>query len=150
MGDCEKAHLLGAYHDGELPPDACRELERHLAGCSQCAAELQRIGELTRMLSCLGQVRIPAETLGRLHRAADALPTVAVRRMAGVLSSVAAIVLTVCTAGLSIQDSSASPSAMPFWETQVLSQQAEAADSGSSEELLVGWMAQDLAMRDEP
>ena len=35
--DCDK--LLGSlssYIDGDLPPELCEELERHLAGCNDC------------------------------------------------------------------------------------------------------------------
>lgn len=31
---------LSAYLDGELPEDACREIEEHLRGCSPCEAFL--------------------------------------------------------------------------------------------------------------
>ncbi|HXG32246.1 MAG TPA: zf-HC2 domain-containing protein [Bryobacteraceae bacterium] len=31
---------LSAYLDGELPEDACREIEEHLSGCSPCEAFL--------------------------------------------------------------------------------------------------------------
>lgn len=39
--NCEE--LLGslsAYIDGELPPELCHELERHLAGCDNCRVVL--------------------------------------------------------------------------------------------------------------
>ena len=31
---------LSAYIDGELPPDLCAELEKHLAGCNDCTVVL--------------------------------------------------------------------------------------------------------------
>ena len=39
--DCDK--LLGSlssYIDGDLPPELCDELERHLAGCNDCRVVL--------------------------------------------------------------------------------------------------------------
>jgi anti-sigma factor RsiW len=39
--NCEE--LLGslsAYIDGDLPPELCQELERHLAGCDNCRVVL--------------------------------------------------------------------------------------------------------------
>ena len=42
---------LSAYLDAELPPDACREIEEHLAGCSPCVEfvdSLRRTVELCR------------------------------------------------------------------------------------------------------
>jgi len=31
---------LSAYIDGDLPPELCEELEKHLAGCNDCRAVL--------------------------------------------------------------------------------------------------------------
>jgi len=31
---------LSAYIDGDLPPELCEELERHLAGCNDCRVVL--------------------------------------------------------------------------------------------------------------
>jgi len=36
-GKCQEVFsLLSAYLNLELPPDACQEIESHLAGCSPC------------------------------------------------------------------------------------------------------------------
>ena len=43
--------LLSDYLDFELPPDACEQIENHLAGCSPCvefAASLRKTVELCR------------------------------------------------------------------------------------------------------
>lgn len=43
--------LLSEYLDLELPPDACREIETHLAGCPPCiefAESLRRTVDLCR------------------------------------------------------------------------------------------------------
>ena len=43
--------LLSAYLNLELPPDACQEIETHLAGCSPCvdfAESLRKAVELCR------------------------------------------------------------------------------------------------------
>ena len=42
---------LSEYLDVELPPDACREMEAHIAGCGPCAAfteSLRKTIELCR------------------------------------------------------------------------------------------------------
>ena len=37
--DCKKMFaLLSEYLDLELPPDACQQMEAHIAGCEPCAA----------------------------------------------------------------------------------------------------------------
>jgi len=43
--------LLSQYLDLELPPEACREIEQHMAGCPPCvefAESLRRTVELCR------------------------------------------------------------------------------------------------------
>ena len=43
--------LLSQYLDLELPPEACREIEQHMAGCAPCvefAESLRRTVELCR------------------------------------------------------------------------------------------------------
>ena len=43
--------LLSQYLDLELPPDACREIEQHMAGCAPCvefAESLRKTVELCR------------------------------------------------------------------------------------------------------
>lgn len=37
--DCKKMFaMLSEYLDLELPPDACKQMEAHIAGCEPCAA----------------------------------------------------------------------------------------------------------------
>jgi anti-sigma factor RsiW len=44
---CRKAReLLLAHLDGRLRGPVCRELEAHLAGCPDCAACRERLGDL--------------------------------------------------------------------------------------------------------
>jgi RNA polymerase sigma-70 factor, ECF subfamily len=51
-GNCQEIFaMLSAYLDLELPPDACREIEQHLAGCPPCiefTESLRRTVELCR------------------------------------------------------------------------------------------------------
>jgi RNA polymerase sigma-70 factor (ECF subfamily) len=50
--DCREMFArLSEYLDVELPPDTCREMEAHIAGCGPCAAfteSLRRTIELCR------------------------------------------------------------------------------------------------------
>lgn len=52
MSDCKEMFaLLSEYLDLQLPPDACAEIEQHLAGCPPCiefAESLRRSIELCR------------------------------------------------------------------------------------------------------
>lgn len=50
--DCKEVFaILSQYLDLELPPEACREVEQHLEGCSPCidfAESLRKTVELCR------------------------------------------------------------------------------------------------------
>lgn len=52
MEDCKQVFaLLSQYLDLELPPDACKAIETHLAGCAPCiefAESLRKTVELCR------------------------------------------------------------------------------------------------------
>ncbi len=59
--------LLSDYLNLELPPDACKEIEAHLAGCPPCiefAESLRRTVELCRHYG-LSEVPKPLETNAR-------------------------------------------------------------------------------------
>ena len=53
--DCEYRTRLDAFHDGELPPAAAREVERHLETCPVCAAELAEIREVADSFGGMAQ-----------------------------------------------------------------------------------------------
>src|SRR2546426_720194 len=42
MNVCLEGARLQDYLDGELSPEATREMARHVAGCARCSAELSR------------------------------------------------------------------------------------------------------------
>jgi hypothetical protein len=44
-------HLLPKYHDKELPPGRCRQVEEHLAECPACRDELRRLHRLSALLT---------------------------------------------------------------------------------------------------
>ncbi len=44
------SELLAAYHDGELPSNRQRQVERHLQDCPACRAELESFRELSSLL----------------------------------------------------------------------------------------------------
>jgi len=64
---CEAARsLLESYLDGELNRAAVDELERHLANCAACRAELAALEELRGALRALPRQPAPAELRARL------------------------------------------------------------------------------------
>lgn len=64
---------LSDYVDGELPPEACREIEQHIADCQPCVEFLRSLrGSVTaaREFETTAEPRpIPAELEARLEQA---------------------------------------------------------------------------------
>ena len=68
--DCKKCRgEMDAYLDGELSPEACREVEAHMQACPACVQEWERRRQLQAMLGCFrGQAPdFPAEVIRRLR-----------------------------------------------------------------------------------
>jgi anti-sigma factor RsiW len=102
--ECKYRERLSAFHDGELPEAAARELERHVAECAACAAELAEMRELSRSFADLGREDMTPSGLARAHQAADAAAddlASPVLRVAALLTAVAASVLLIGSAWLS-------------------------------------------------
>src|SRR5687768_14319806 len=96
---CEHLQLLDAYVDGELSPAEAERVGHHVAGCPACAAELDALRAVTRLMasvrtSCIGE---PSQiALARLRRHVDGLIESADNSLlwiARVFSGVAASVL---------------------------------------------------------
>jgi anti-sigma factor RsiW len=150
MNDCPQASRLGAYHDDEMPTPYRAQFQRHLEQCPQCARELQRIEAMSGLMNSLPRPEMPPLALARLQRKADAIPFANAGRMLETLAAVAATILLVCVIGLT-RNSSSGQSIEPIqaWQTQAMAPQAEDLSPGASEELIAGWMVQDLTARGE-
>src|SRR5437868_10096804 len=77
--NCELAHeriVLAAY--GELPDEQAHELDRHLAGCSDCSHERQQLQALKTLASASPVAELDpnfiARSRMRLEEALDAIP----------------------------------------------------------------------------
>lgn len=148
MSECEQTSRASAYHDGALSPAGGAEFEAHCRRCRACAGELEQVRKLSGLLGSLPPEPMPAETLARLHRAADRLPATGIVRMSEVLAAVAAIILAVCVAGLvNLGSSRGGGGGLPLWETQAVAAQPAESTTGGSEELVTCWMARDLSGR---
>jgi anti-sigma factor RsiW len=146
MSQCQQSEKLGAYHDGELSAAARQELERHLALCPQCQAELADLRRLSASLAAMPVPRVPSEALARMHRQVDQLASRGIFRLGEVGAAIAAAVLIACTVALSRQNSvSAAPLPAPAWEVQAAYGPTVDLASGESETMLVGWTVQDLS-----
>lgn len=68
--DCRE--ILSIYIDEELPASERAEIERHLAECSECAAELERLTEMMAQLRETSQREMPVDAAARLDDAISA------------------------------------------------------------------------------
>ena len=68
--NCEE--LLGslsAYIDGDLPPELCEELEKHLAGCNDCRVVLNTTKRTIDLVhSLLEKPDLPEDVRERLFK----------------------------------------------------------------------------------
>ena len=59
---CEDTvRLLVEYLERRLPPDVHTELERHLAGCPRCLAQLKTYESTVSLLGSIREEELPAE-----------------------------------------------------------------------------------------
>jgi hypothetical protein len=66
--------LLGAYADGELPPETTSQLDAHLVGCLRCRRELALHRAVGRRLGLEPPVAAPPELRARIAAAIAATP----------------------------------------------------------------------------
>jgi anti-sigma factor RsiW len=101
--DCEYRQRLSAYHDGELPGAAMREMDLHVETCVACAAELEEIREVSRSFSEMAAEDLSSAAMARAHAVAEGAAAELgspVLRVAGLLTALAASVLLVGSAWL--------------------------------------------------
>lgn len=145
MSECEYTSLLGAYHDGEAPPETAAEMVAHIRRCPECFAELGRLRALSRVLATASWPQIPPEALGRLHRKVDLVARAGIRRLAEALAGVAASIVVACSVALAVLPSTAGPAqASALWETVAVSPQQTEPSTISTEEQIALWIVQEL------
>jgi anti-sigma factor RsiW len=70
--DCPRfVSLLSDYLDGRLPADVRSDLERHLGGCSECAAFVESFRSTVALLQSLTDADLPEELRVRLKAFLD-------------------------------------------------------------------------------
>ncbi len=71
MNHDECQHLLGQlsdYVDGELGQSVCEEIERHLAGCSNCRVVVDTLRKTVTLYQSHGSDPIPGNVEERLYK----------------------------------------------------------------------------------
>ena len=106
MVDCPYESRLDAYFDGELGQDAAREVAGHVGGCADCGRYVAELGDMSRLFAQRPRQRdITPLELSRLHRAVDRVYSQPLLRLAVAVSAVAASILIISLAWLSVLSS---------------------------------------------
>jgi len=98
--NCPTSEQLSAFHDGELDEVRRVEIEGHLRQCPLCAAELERLQAMSRLLGAAPTARLLPIGLHRLHRRVDQAMEEGFLRFVRVLNTIAACVLIAGSAWL--------------------------------------------------
>ncbi len=62
---------LSEYIDGELPPELCKEIEKHLAGCDNCRVVLNTTKRTIDLVRVPVDENVPADVRERLFKRLD-------------------------------------------------------------------------------
>jgi anti-sigma factor RsiW len=95
---CDNLPRVSAYHDGELPEAAAAEVERHMATCDACAAELASYRAMSRSLESVELPKLSSSARRRLRRALDQERAAGRLRIVRALTAVAASLFFVAAA----------------------------------------------------
>ncbi len=147
MPDCEHSRRLSAYHDGELLPEECRDLEEHIRHCPPCARDLERLRSLSMVFGSAEMPGMSPDAFERLHSSVGSIREGLTVRMAGVLTAAAAAVLLVCSVWLwqarVTQESYVGGG--PAWEGAAVRPQLAVSPSADGEMQLAQWIIEDLS-----
>jgi anti-sigma factor RsiW len=103
MAVCPFNEQISAFHDGEVDHVRRAEIEQHLRDCPSCAAELDRLQAMSRLLMAAPSARLSQIGLHRLHRRMDQAMEEGLLRFVRVFNAVAACVLVAGSAWLLMQ-----------------------------------------------
>lgn len=59
---------LSEYIDGELPPDLCKEIEKHLEGCDNCRIVLNTTRRTIDLVQIPAEENVPDDVRERLFK----------------------------------------------------------------------------------
>ena len=100
MASCPFNEQMSAFHDGEVDDGRRLEIQAHLRDCPFCAAELDRLEAVSRLLMSAPAARLSQIGLHRLHLRVDQAMEEGLLRFVRVFNAVAACVLVAGSAWL--------------------------------------------------
>lgn len=90
---CDRSAQVHAYHDGQLSPASRAEVETHVAACADCAALLNDLRSVSRLVKTAPLPDIRQDVLDRYYGVWDAYHQRSVLRISSWLTAAAAAVL---------------------------------------------------------
>src|SRR5271163_2413992 len=100
MAACPFNEQISAFHDDEVDDAHRAEIQAHLRDCPSCAAELDRLQAMSRLLMAAPEMRLSQIGLHRLHRRVDQAMEEGLLRFVRVFNAIAACVLVAGSAWL--------------------------------------------------
>jgi anti-sigma factor RsiW len=100
MVSCPFNEQMSAFLDGEVDDVRRAEIQAHLRDCPSCAAELDRLEAVSRLLMEAPAARLSQIGLHRLHRRMDQAMEEGLLRFVRVFNAIAACVLVAGSAWL--------------------------------------------------
>jgi anti-sigma factor RsiW len=151
--NCPTSQQLSAFHDGEIDPLGRAQIERHLLDCASCAAELERLRAISRLLETAPAQRLSQIGLHRLHRRVDQVMEEGLLRFVRVLNAIAASVLIAGSAWLMVKthetETASSVPAAPPWVGVDVAETSDSVSGTASTPAAAWYLAEDSNRGDD-
>lgn len=151
MDTCPYSLKLGVFHDGELPEEQQRELERHLAGaCPMCLPELAQLRRLSALLESASWPRLSGHARQGLYRLAPNIADYTYLRIAKWTTGLAASVLLAASAWMVVHQHGTSPTgdAPQLWvQFAINPPESSSAEAIGADTTFADWMMTNLRGR---
>lgn len=145
METCSYSLQLSAYHDGELPSQQRDALERHVADCAACAAELEQYRRLSALLAAAPLPRLGDESRQELYALAPQVEEAGYLRIAKWTTAMAASVMLAASVWvMSHQPGTQAFSNVPSaWEQDAINPPTDASGDPRFAELVMNGLSTD-------
>lgn len=152
MAVCPFNEQISAFHDNEVDEALAARIGEHLRDCPSCAAELERLEAMSRLVMSAPAPRLSQIGLHRLHRRMDQAMEEGLLRFVRVFNAIAACVLVAGSAWLLMKTrddravENATPAAPPWVDV------AEVSDtpSGAYSTPAAAWYLADIRSDETP
>ena len=145
MDTCSYGCQLSAYHDGELPSEQRERVERHLAGCAACAADLEQYRRLSTLLAAAPRPHLTSEKKQDLYALSPQVEEAGYLRIAKWTTAMAASVMLAASVWVMSHQQQTQPfSNVPSaWEQDAINPPTDASGDPRFAEMVVKGLSTD-------